>query len=75
MLLSDKIDRILGLCQENYRLINPIYDKRLNLIGGTIKIYPTAVDCENDTNATAEYGITATFNRQNHMTSYKVKKS
>lgn len=71
---SDKIDRILGLCQENYRIFDTQYDNANNLISATIKIYPSATDCENDTNATAEYQITASFNKKNRMTSYKVKK-
>jgi len=72
--LSNKVDRILGLCQENYRLFNPVYDKRMNLIAGTIKIYPTANNCDNDTNELAEYRITAIFDNKSRMTSYKVKK-
>lgn len=69
------IRRILGLSQENYRIINPQYDTRSNLIGGIIKIYPTAADVETDTNSIASYEIIAEFKAQNHlMSSYKVKK-
>jgi hypothetical protein len=39
-----------------------------------IKIYPTAIDCDADTNETAEYHISATFDNQAKMTGYKVKK-
>ena len=72
--LDDKIKEILGLSQSNYRLTNTVYDRAMNLINGTIKIYPTAIDVDNDTNAIAEYEIFATYNKKNQMTDYKVKK-
>lgn len=72
---DEMIRRILGLSQENYRIINPQYDTRNNLIGGIIKIYPTSADVETDTNAIASYEIEAQFKANNHMmSSYKVKK-
>jgi len=71
--IEDMIKKILGLSQSNYRIINPEYDKAMNLIAGIIKTYPTATDLENDTNTIGEYSITAVFNRKNQMTDYKVK--
>lgn len=72
------IKRILGLSQENYRIFNPTYvtkNRQSCMTAGTIKTYPTANDCENDTNALATYEVTATFNKQAEMTSYKVKRT
>ena len=71
---ENMLKRILGLSQENYRIFNPHYDKYTNLIGGTIKTYTNAIDCENDTNPLAEYQINATFDKSHKMSSYKVKK-
>lgn len=73
-LQTDLLKRILGLSQENYRIIDPTYDNRMNLISGTMRIYESAVDCENDENPIAEYEIDADFDKRNHMTAYKVKK-
>jgi len=72
---NEQIERILGLSQENYRIFSPTYDARSNLLSGTVKIYPTAADVDADTNAIATYSITATYNAQNQMNSYKVKKT
>lgn len=69
-----KLNRILGLCQENYRIINPQYDKYRNIVGGTIKTYANATDCDNDENPIAVYDIDATFDKKLKMTSYKVKR-
>jgi len=68
------LQRILGLSQENYRVINPQYDGNNSLINGKIKIYPTATDCNNNTNHIAEYQITATYDSKNRMSGYKVIK-
>ncbi len=67
------IKRLLGLNQENYRLFNPVYDSDGYLLSVTTKIYQTAADCDNDTNAIAEYTMQATYlNKQ--LNTYKVIK-
>ena len=68
-----KLNRLLGLTQENFRIFNPVYDARSNLLSGTMKIYPTAGDVDTDTNAIAEYEIISTYNGI-RMTGYKVKR-
>jgi hypothetical protein len=70
---TDKIKYILGLSQENYRLFNIIYTNNL-ITSTTIKIYPTATDCENDTNSLAAYNVVAAYDLDGKLTSYKVKK-
>lgn len=72
--IADTLKRIVGLCQENYRIINPVYDNRRNMISGTIRLYPTPTDVDNDTNPIAEYQIVASHNNKNHVTGYKVKR-
>jgi len=67
------LDRLLGLLQENFRITNPVFDANNNMTSCTLKIYPTATDCENDTNAIATYTVTATYSG-NNLASYKVKK-
>ena len=74
---AELLKRIAGLCQENYRIFNPVYvtkNRQQCMTSATIKIYPSSTDCENDTNAIAEYQITATFANDATMTNYKVKK-
>lgn len=73
--IDGQIKRLLGLSQENYRIFNQRYDRSNNLIEALIKLYPTADDCENDTNAFAEYEMTAVFDRKNHLTGYKTKRT
>ena len=71
--LETDITRILGLSQENYRITSTTYTGDL-LTASTMKIYPTAADCDADTNAIATYNMTAQFDSNNHCTGYKVTK-
>lgn len=73
--IEDMIRRILGLSQENLRTFEEQYDNKLNLISTKIKIYPSATDVDNDTNATAEYLMTATWDRKRRLTGYKYKRT
>ena len=72
--LHDLVKRILGLSQENYRLFSPTYDANNNLTSVTVKIYSTATDCENDTNILAQYSMTATYNANDELQTYKMVK-
>jgi hypothetical protein len=71
---TEKIARSLGLSQENYRILNPVYDLNNNLLTATTKIYATASDCNADTNAIATYQVTSTYDHKNRMKTYKVVK-
>lgn len=62
--LDDKITRILGLSNENMKLISPRYDRHGNLIDGQIKIYASASDADNDINPIATYRVTAYHNKK-----------
>lgn len=70
--LEPKIKNILGLSQQNYRISSPIYDANNNLISCTIKIYPTNTDTDNDTNVINTYTLTATYNANSELLTYKV---
>jgi len=72
--IEDMIRRTLGLSQENLRTFDEQYDGRLNLIGTRVKIYPSATDVDNDTNAIAEYQMTATWDKKRRLTGYKYKR-
>jgi len=69
--ISSNIIKILGLSQSNYRIFNPVYENE-NLVSGTIKIYKNSTDCNNDNNPIKTYQITAEYNSEGLMTSYKV---
>jgi len=71
---NDKISRILGLSQENYRILNPVYDNKGNLTSALIKTYSSATDTNNDQNSLAQYQLTASFNNKGLTTSYQVVK-
>jgi archaellum component FlaC len=66
--------RALGLAQENYKIISPVYDSNGNMTTATIKIYPSASDCDADTNVTATYNVISTYDSNHRMATYKVKK-
>lgn len=75
--LKTMIDRVLGLCQENYRLFSPVYIRikgQYCMTSAIIKIYPSSANCDADTNVLATYNVVATYNREANMTSYKVTK-
>lgn len=72
--LGEALKILLGF-KESYRMFNQKFDRNNNLIYATAKIYPTANDCNNNTNFIAEYEMTANFDlRTNLMNNYKVIK-
>jgi len=72
--LFDDVQLILGLVQHNFKITDAVYDSNHLLTSATIKIYPTASDVDNDTNMIASYSMTAVYNSESEMTSYKVAK-
>lgn len=74
--MTSDIKRILGLTQENFRIVNHVYDSTSNTLqSATIKIYETSTDCENDTNNFASYDMTAVYDDSNRLIDYKVTKN
>jgi hypothetical protein len=71
---TEKISRILGLSQENYRIFSPVYDINNNLLTATMKTYANASDCNNNINPVATYQVTSTYDNKNRMKTYKVVK-
>ncbi len=67
-----KVINTLGLSQQNYRISSPVYDANNNLTSCTIKIYPTNTDTDNDTNVINTYTLTATYNANSELLTYKV---
>lgn len=72
--VETSIIRILGLTHENFRWYNQIYDGNNNLTSGSMKIYPSKVDLDADTNSIEEYVVTATYDGGGLLDSYKVGK-
>jgi len=76
--IEDAIARVLGLTQENMRILNPVYQTIQNqqcLTSATIKIYPSASDVDADTNAIATYSLTATYNANAVVIDYRMKRT
>jgi hypothetical protein len=73
--LDAQIKRILGLVQENFRIVDHVYNSDNTLASATIKIYPTDGDCDADTNAIATYNMTALYDSSSRLVNYKVTKN
>jgi hypothetical protein len=73
-LTEDKLARILGLVQENYRIIDPTYDSNGDLVSSIIRLYNSKADCNSNINPFATYSVVATYDVDHHLTSYKVTK-
>jgi hypothetical protein len=71
--LSTLITRVLGLSQENFRMMSTTYVAN-KLTDATLKTYPSAIDANADTNAIASYTISATYDGNGDCDSYKVVK-
>lgn len=72
---NDKLARILGLVQENFRVTNPVYDTNGNLISSTTNIYASASDCNANINPIATYSVVGVYDSTNKLLSYKVTKN
>lgn len=72
---EDTLLRALGLSDENKRILDAVHDANGNLTSATIKLYPTAVDFENDTNVLATYEYNATYNESGLMITMGIKRT
>jgi len=72
--INAKLDRILGLTQENYYVDNTVFNSGGMMTSSRIRTYsnPASIGTANDVIAT--YTMTATYNGSNEMQSYKVEK-
>ncbi len=72
-----KLDRILGLVQENFRIFDPVYNQANDMTAGVIKLYSNGTDLENDTNPFAIYEVKATYGQGKNkrlVTGYQSKR-
>ncbi len=70
--IVDKVSKILGLSQSNYRLTNQVYNVNNCMTSATISIYSNASDTENQVTPIAQYSIVAVYDSNNLVTDYKV---
>ena len=66
--------RVLGLSDENKKILNTVHDVDGNLTSALVKIYPSATDFENDTNVLATYEFNATYNTTGLMQTMGIKR-
>jgi hypothetical protein len=70
--LLDKIIKILGLSQSNYRLTDQVYNEAGCLTSGLISIYANAADTAAENNPIAQYQVTAVYNVDLKLIDYQV---
>jgi len=68
----ESIKLILGLDQSNFRIKDQVYNANNQLLSSTIRLYDNATDTNNDVNPIKEYFMTATYDGNGLLTSYKV---
>lgn len=71
---ADELTRAIGLTGENKRILNTIYDVNRNLTYSIVKLYANAGDFVNDINVMATYEMTASYNANNEMQDFGVKR-
>ena len=64
--LYDNYVRLRLTTQENFRVVNPVYDGK-NLVSSRVRIYNDALDAELDMNPIKELDVTATYDTQGRM--------
>lgn len=70
-----RIKYILGLSQQNFRITDQVYNSNNLLTSSSIKIYNNAFDCESNSNVLKEYLMSASYDVDGKITSYKVVES
>jgi len=71
-LLSASVARLLGLSQENYRIVGQAYDSNNKLTSASIRLFASKVDTDANTNPIAIYSVDATYDVQGLLVDYKV---
>lgn len=64
--------RVLGLSQENVRMTDHQYDQDDNLIAQTIRVYPSKVDVQQQTQPIATYKMEADYDDQGRLQDYRI---
>ncbi len=72
--ITTLVTRILGLTQENFSVDNTTHDALKNLLTSRVRIYSNAADVGTANNVIATYNMTATYDTEGQMQSYKVVK-
>lgn len=67
--------RLLGLSDENKRIINTVHDANGQITSAIVKLYPSKTDYENDTNVFATYEYEATYNASGLMQTMGIKRT
>jgi isochorismate hydrolase len=63
---------IYGLLQNNFRMLNQVYDSNNLMTSATLRVYSNSVDADADTNPLKEWTVTAVYTNGN-LTNYLVK--
>jgi len=70
-LISDDLEKVLGLVHSNIYIDNPVYDGDGNLTGARIRIYSTSGSVGTNSDVIATYQITAPGDGPGRFTSWK----
>lgn len=71
-LISASVARLLGLSQENYRIVDQAYDSNNKLTTASVRLFGSKADTDANTNPVAVYAVTATYDTQGLLVDYKV---
>lgn len=72
--IGPKLDNILGLVQHNFRMDNHVYDEKGLLVSSRIKLFPSGLDCDNNTNPITTYTVVAVYENEK-LIDYRVREN
>jgi len=70
--VEDKIKRVLGLVQENFKIEEQVYDAKGRLLNARIRIFENAGDMGDNNRAIAVYRVEASYDSNGNCISYRV---
>jgi len=70
--MNTNIRLVLGLTQHNFRIKDQVYNTSGSITSSTIVVYDTVADTNDDVNPLKEYLMTAEYDSEERITSYKV---
>lgn len=71
-LIQTDLTLIKGLVKHNFKMTDLVYNGSSKMTSAKMKIYPTPLDLQNNTNEIAIYAITAAYNGSGQLVDYKV---